>query len=248
MPRILALVIGNNKYQTNPLENCLNDATDLARILESINCKVDLHEDLTSDNMYEAIKGFTETIRRDDFVIFYFAGHAVQWGDQNFLMPCDNKKIISGADMRRYATNAQESLDQMANMEPHFVLFLLDCCRQYWLPTTTRATNSEKNQVGGLNTMIARPGTLIAFACAPGQTTSDQSFDRSNGLFTKHLLKHITAPAVDIQVVLRRVANDVARETHNKQIPYQLSSIMTENIFLVPAREMSLDDDMLLLL
>ena len=56
-----------------------------------------------------------------------------------------------------------------------------------------------------------------------------------NGRFTKSLLKHIITPDVDIQLVLRRVANDVAKETNHTQIPYQISSLMTvDAICLVP--------------
>jgi uncharacterized caspase-like protein len=184
--------------------------------------------------MYNYIKNFVKSIKPNDFVIFFFAGHGVQWGDQNFLLPCDNGKITgNGRDMQRYATNAQQSLDDMASMKPHFILFLLDCCRDYWLPSSARS-NTANNQVGGLNKMNAPPGTLIAFACAPGQTASDRLPDTTNGIFTKYLLKHIITPGLDIEMVLRKVATDVAIETKNSQIPYRVSSIMTDNICLIP--------------
>jgi uncharacterized caspase-like protein len=238
MPRKLALIIGNNDYQTNPLKNCVNDAISLAEVLRSVNIEVELQVNLKSDDMYECIKIFTETIQRDDFVIFFFAGHAVQWGDQNFLLPCDNGKIISGRDMQRYATNAQQNIDEMTNMKPHFILFLLDCCREYWLPSTTRsiASNSITNnhQIGGLNKMNAPPETLIAFACAPGQTVADRWSETKNGMFTKYLLKHIITPGIDIELVLRKVAADVSNDTNHNQIPYRVTSITTENICLVP--------------
>jgi uncharacterized caspase-like protein len=238
MPRKLALIIGNNDYQINPLKNCVNDATSLAKILMSVKIEVELQVDLKSDDMYECIKRFAETIRQDDFVIFFFAGHGMQWGDQNFLLPCDNGKITSDRDMQRYATNAQQNIDEMANMKPHVILFLLDCCREYWLPSTTRsiASNSITNnhQIGGLNKMTAPPGTLIAFACAPGQTVADQWSETKNGIFTKYLLEHIIAPGMDIELVLRKVAADVSNDTNHKQIPYRVSSIMTENVCLIP--------------
>ena len=81
--------------------------------------------------MYECIDAFTALIKPNDFVIFFFAGHGIQWGDQNFLLPCDDHKIKSGNDMQRYAINAQMTVDGMAEMNPNIVLFLLDCCRSY---------------------------------------------------------------------------------------------------------------------
>ena len=234
MSRRLALIIGNNDYQTNPLKNCVNDATSLARVLRSVTFEVELKINLKSEDMYQCINLFTETIKPDDIVVFFFAGHGVQWGDQNFLLPCDNQKITSGRDMQRFATNAQQDIDEMANMKPNFILFLLDCCRTYWLPSRGRVTTSEQ-QVGGLNGMIAPPGTLIAYACAARKTAGDESSERTNGIFTKYLLKHIITPGLDIELVLRKVATDVADETNQSQIPYRVSSIRAESICLVPA-------------
>jgi uncharacterized caspase-like protein len=230
MSRKLALIIGNNNYSTSPLKNCVNDASRLASLLEKLDCDVKLHTNLNSENMYEYIKAFTKTIQPNDFIIFFFAGHGVQWGDQNFLLPCD-KDITGGRDMRRYATNAQETVDHMAEKNPHVVVFLLDCCRVYWAPSTARA--KAVSQQAGLKQMTAPPGTLIAFACAPGQTTSDISSDADNGIFTKYLLKHIPTPDTDIETVLRRVANDVTTETNHLQRPYRVSSITIDNICLV---------------
>ena len=167
MPRKIALIIGHDDYRKDPLENCVNDALSLEKVLRSIAFDVDPpRTNLKSDEMGECIKAIAETIQRDDWVIFFFVGHGLQWEGQYFLMPCDNRKIVSNADMQRYAINAQQTLDQMVNMNPHFILFLLDCCREYWLTKTTCTTPND-NQVDQSNHMIARPGTLITFACAP---------------------------------------------------------------------------------
>jgi uncharacterized caspase-like protein len=180
--------------------------------------------------MYTSIKKFTKSIQSGDFVIFFFAGHAVQWGDQNFLFPCDNDTIENRADICRYAINAQETIDRIADRDPRVVLFFLDCCRSYWLPKSGR---SCEQLVGGLNQMKAPPGTLIAFACAPGETTPDQALYSRNSIFTKYLLKHVTTPDIDVEKMLRRVANAIAIETKNKQLPYRVSSITEDDVYIV---------------
>src|SRR5437660_1485131 len=93
--------------------------------------------------------------------------------------------LIIGNNDYSNGINAQQTIDQMANMGPQVVVFLLDCCRNYWLPKPRR--NGE-HYVGGLQQMKAPPGTLIGFACAPGETIPDQFSDSKNGIFTKHLL------------------------------------------------------------
>jgi uncharacterized caspase-like protein len=233
MSRKLALIIGNNDYSNGPLKNCVNDATCLAHVLKQVkNCQVELKKNLKSDDMYECIKDFTASINGNDFVIFFFAGHGMQWGDQNFLLPCDNAKIKSGNDMQRYAINAQEVVNKMAEMNPHIVLFLLDCCRSYWMPeqSSNRGTNQQALR---LQQMKAPRQTLIAFACAAGEVVSDQYEASTNGLFTKYLIKHITTPGVHIETVLLKVAKDVATNTHDLQRLNRVSDLISE-IYLVP--------------
>ncbi|CAF5098026.1 unnamed protein product, partial [Rotaria sp. Silwood1] len=93
---------------------------------------------------------------------------------------------------------------------------------------------SGDQSVVGLHEMKAPSETIIAFACAAGATTSDESSESENGIFTKYLLKHITTPGIDIDIILRRVAKDVAQETRSKQEPFRVSSIREENVCVVP--------------
>jgi hypothetical protein len=93
------------------------------------------------------------SVESNDFIIFFFAGHGIQWGDQNFLLPCDNNKITTGEDMQRYAINAQSTVDGIAEKNPYLVLFLLDCCRNYWMPVKSKIVLYEVIVVrsGGLS-------------------------------------------------------------------------------------------------
>lgn len=227
-----ALIIGNNNYNVNPLINCVNDANALAKELTECKFEVFLKLDLMSTNMYDCVKEFIKSIQPNDFIIFFYAGHGVQWGDQNFLLPCDNQLITDGDDMIKFAINAQWMVDKIAKQNPYVVIFLLDCCREYWLPSEGRGGSQVAR---GLHQMKAPAGTMIAFACAAGQIAADSGSDSKNGLFTKHLLKHIKSPGTDIDIILRRVAKDVANETKNGQEPFRVSSIRDENVYIVPS-------------
>lgn len=235
MSRKVVLIIGNNNYSNTPLKNCVNDATCLANLLRRLeNCQVELKINMESNDMYRCIDNFIKSIRTDDFVIFFFAGHGIQWGDQNFLLPCDNSNITSEEDMQRYGINAQSTVDKMAQVNPSVIVFLLDCCRKYWIPARKGGYRATNQQIGGLNQMKAPQQTLIAFACAPGEVASDQSEVSNNGLFTKYLLEHIMTSHEHIETVLRRVARDVATATNNSQIAFRVSSIVSDEVYLVP--------------
>ena len=78
-----------------------------------------------------------------------------------------------------------------------------------------------------------KAGSLIAFSCAPGTIAVDGK-GRRNGLFTKHLLKHITTPNQDIRKILTNVTKGVKKESGSSQIPFQSVSLEEWNICLCP--------------
>ena len=55
----IALVIGNAKYQINPLKNPVNDAKDIAASLEELGFEVKLVEDANKTTIKEAIEKFS---------------------------------------------------------------------------------------------------------------------------------------------------------------------------------------------
>ncbi|CAF3778761.1 unnamed protein product [Rotaria magnacalcarata] len=78
--RKLAFVIGIGKYDNiNKLSNPENDANDMSSALESIGFTVTQAAHLNRVEMQQAIVKFENSIHPGDMVLFYFAGHGVQW-------------------------------------------------------------------------------------------------------------------------------------------------------------------------
>ncbi|CAF1303179.1 unnamed protein product [Didymodactylos carnosus] len=81
--------------------------------------------------------------------------------------------------------------------------------------------------------MKAPGGSLVQFACAAGALAADGRGEDRNGLYTKHLLKHIAVPNQDLEHIFRAVGAGVYEESKRKQSPYRVSSIMiNEHIYL----------------
>jgi uncharacterized caspase-like protein len=232
-PRKIALLIGNNNYTKNPLVNCIHDAMDLSLELEKAGFLVTKKTDLNYEAMDRAIESFAASIRPDDFALFFFAGHGVQWEDQNYLIPCDDDRIMDSTDLKYRATNAQRALELMSDKDPFVIIYLLDCCRTYWLPNLAR---NRAMSTRGLAVMPALGGSLVAFACAPGKTAEDAAPNGRNGVFTYYLLQHITKPGENLAMVLTDVTDGVATETNNTQIPYYTSALRGKDIYIVPPR------------
>jgi uncharacterized caspase-like protein len=230
--RKIALLIGNNQYKRSPLSNCVNDATDLSNELKRIGFYVTKSTDLIHEEMEKRIRQFANSIMSGDIVLFFYAGHGVQWEDQNYLIPCDNDRIENPIDYRYRATNAQHILESMADKKPFVIIYLLDCCREYCLPSMAR--NRGINLSRGMAPMSAVAGSLVAFACAPGKIAGDKALNGRNGVFTYHLLQHITKPGEEILNLMRDVTDGVANETNETQLPYLTSALRKRDIYLVP--------------
>ena len=82
-----ALVIGNATYETGPLRNPVNDATDMAAVLQRLGFEATLLKDAKLRAMEEAIEAFSQKLRKGGVGLFYFAGHGVQVGGENYIVP-----------------------------------------------------------------------------------------------------------------------------------------------------------------
>ncbi len=158
--------------------------------------------------------------------MFFYAGHAVEFNGQNYLIPAP-AAIQSGRDLPFEAV----PLDLVANQleKARTTLIFLDACRDN--PFTLRLGGGER----GLATRgLAAPGaastgTLVAFATAPGHTAADGVGDHSP--FTRALLANIDVPGLEIRQLLGRVRRQVREETNGTQVPWESSALEGEFYF-----------------
>src|SRR5258708_24750449 len=78
----------------------------------------------------------------------------------------------------------------------------------------------------GLAQVEAPPGTLIAFATAPGSAASDGG--GRNGLYTGHLVAEIKLPGAPIEEIFKAVRASVLRDSQGKQVPLESTSLDSE--------------------
>ena len=223
-----ALIIGINRYPRVPLVYCINDAEDLKDTLVHIGFDVSLGINCDRKEFLQMINTFVEGIQRTDLILFYFAGHGKQHGDQNYLLPSDydyNHLTTEDKHIADHAVNAQYIMKRIDDKYCRITIFLFDCCRNF---VRTRAIDMQQ----GLSPMNAPAETLIAFSCAPGEATLDETRNNRNSIFTENLLKMITTTNKDIEEVLKTVSRNVKLQTNGFQKPYRTSSL-TEEVFLV---------------
>ncbi len=212
-----ALIIGNSNYKDSPLKNSANDARDMTSILKGVGFDVTIKINASQREMENAVRQFGKKIRQGGAGLFYYAGHGIQVNGRNYLIPID-ATIESEADVKYEAVDAGLVLGKMEDAGNDLNIVILDACRN------NPFARSFRSNIKGLARMDAPKGSIVAYATAPGSVAADGN--QRNGIYTKHLMKNMKKPGLTIEQVLKQVRVAVARETANKQIPWESSSLM----------------------
>ncbi len=91
--RRIALLIGNADYYFAPLKNPLNDANDLGHKLAAIGFETTVIENPGYQQFRSAIRSFYHEVSQDPdtLSVFYYAEHAIQMNNVNYLIAVDSK-------------------------------------------------------------------------------------------------------------------------------------------------------------
>lgn len=215
----VALVVGNGAYSDAPLRNTINDADDMNSALRSLGFSVTLLKNANRESMMRAIDDFGRNLRGSEIGLFYFAGHGAEVRGRNYLFPI-KAKVNNEADVRYRTVEAGYVLAEMEAAGPQASIVILDACRN------NPFTRGFRSGTRGLAMMDAPTGSLIAFATSPGNIAADGN--RRNGLYTEHLLKHLTTPGLSLRDVMLKTRIGVAQATGRKQIPWESTSLMSQ--------------------
>jgi uncharacterized caspase-like protein len=127
-PDRVALVIGNGAYQhVPPLANPRNDAADIAAALRRIGFEVVDGRDLDKRATEMKIIEFGRKLETANLALFFYAGHGLQVGGKNYLVPVD-AKVERAADLNFETIDLSQVLAQMEG-DKRVNLIFLDACR-----------------------------------------------------------------------------------------------------------------------
>ncbi len=206
-----ALVIGVQNYSSiKQLRHSLNDANDIASVLESRGFKVDLLRDpKTNTEIKAAIRRYFNTVTKGTVGIIYYSGHATVHDGNNYLIPA-NAQVETPADLDDQCVKMDYVMNSL-NTNDNLNILILDACR------TNDIKGVTKGITDGLVSVDPPQGSIVLFAAQPGHTASDGT--GRNGLFTSKLLRYINEPNLDISAILKKVKQDVHVESNGTQLP-----------------------------
>jgi uncharacterized caspase-like protein len=166
-------------------------------------------------------------------VAIFYAGHGVQLGAANYILPID----VGGDDEEQLKDEAiplQRILDDMSERKVKFTLAVLDACRDNPFKGKGRSIGGGAR---GLAPTSAATGQMVVFSAGTGQQALDSlgSADKSkNGLFMRVFNREIQKPGVSIDRLVRNVRNEVvslAKTIGHEQVPAIYDQVVGEFFF-----------------
>jgi hypothetical protein len=225
----VALVIGDSAYAgAGRLANPVNDARAIADVLRGLGFDVELALDVGYLDLTRAVRRFGDRIETAHVALFYYAGHGLQVGGSNFLVPVD-AQLANERDVRFETVDLASIIDLMRGSTPRVNLIFLDACRDNPLARNMTRTNQTR-QLSGLGLApITASGMLIAFSTEPGSVSIDGTGD--NSPFAAALVQYMPTPGLEIRQMLTRVRQNVRQATGGRQITWDHSSLEDEFYF-----------------
>ncbi len=222
----VALSIGNASYTgLTSLKNAANDGADVAAALQGLGFEVFSGTDMTRAQTLTLLEDFRQAAKNADIVVFFYAGHAFQIDERNYIVPVDAKlksmedAVVDSMDLNVFL--------QALNASGGTRVVILDACRNN--PLDELKERSADTLRNGLAKLDRDKDFFIAYSTQPDNVAYD-GIDR-NSFFTEALLNHIHTPGQSVSDLMISVRRDVIHATGGQQVPFDRSSLTDQLVF-----------------
>jgi len=225
----VALVIGNGDYRhSQPLANPANDARDFADMLEGMGFSVIRLFDGDFAATRESMRAFNLQVGDAEVALFYYAGHGMELGGENWLIPID-AELKTERDLAVEALSLK-TIVQSVGRATKLGLVILDSCRDN--PFAAKMTTSKltRSVDRGLARVEPLQNVLVAYAAKDGTTAIDGT--GRNSPYTAALLRHMPEAGVEVSFIFRKVRDTVLTATNRRQQPFVYGSLSSKAIYL----------------
>lgn len=220
-----ALVIGNQRYDRWPaLRNARSDAHLMADTFRALGYQTTLVEDADARSLRQRIGQFSDQLGQGGVGALYYAGHGVQAGGRNYLLPTD-MPAGTGA-VGTSALSVDELLKLLRHSGAEASLVLLDACRNDPLDGPAARRWRGASSEGFAEPTRVLPGMMVAYATQPGERALDGA--GRNGPFATALARWLPEPGMRLTDAMEQVKRQVRADTHDDQRPLVESSLVTD--------------------
>jgi tetratricopeptide (TPR) repeat protein len=225
----VALVIGNSAYQkVARLNNAHNDAEAVAAALRKVGfATVQMRQDLPREQFVDTLKRFAEQAAGAEWAVIYYAGHGIEVNGINYLIPT-NATLASDSQVPFEAIPLDHLLLSVEGASK-LRLVMLDACRENPFLAGMKRNNLTRTVGRGLAKVEPDSATLVVYAAKAGAVAQDGK--GPNGPFAEAFVKHVDTPGLEINLLFRKVRDEVLRSTERRQEPYVYGSLSAEEFY-----------------
>jgi hypothetical protein len=219
----VALVIGIDRYDNLDsrvqLKKAKADAKGIAETLRSLGFDVIHKDDVARSAFNSHWQDFLNKLSAGDTAAFYFAGHGIELGGRNYLIPRDVPTVRPGRDelLKRESLSLQEFLADLREKGTRLNLVILDACRDNpFEQVAGRSVGSAR----GLAVTEPPEGTFIMYSAGTGESALDSLSDTDpdpNSVYTRLLLPLLKTKGISLTDVAEQVRVQVRQITSTVQ-------------------------------
>jgi tetratricopeptide (TPR) repeat protein len=230
----MALVIANASYPDAdpPLHLPTKDARALADELKRSGFEVEFGENLTKQQLVNAIAAFKKKIRPGATLLMFYSGYAVQAGHHAHMIPVD-AQVWSERDVHRDGISIEQALGEVSEQGAGVKLVIVDAARRNPFERRFRSASA------GLGPIVAPNNTLVIYSAGLGQVVNESRGEQS--LFMREFLKELRAPGISAEEAFTRTRIDVSRASETEQVPWVSSSLLQSFAFGPAERQSDLE-------
>jgi uncharacterized caspase-like protein len=182
--------------------------------------------------MNDVLREFAAVAEKADWAVVYFAGHGIEIGGTNYLIPID-AKLSFDRDVPFEAIPMDNVMSAVAGAK-RLRLVLLDACRDNPFVNQMSRTVAGRSIGRGLAQIEPEAGTLVVFAAKHGQIALDG--EKQNSPFASALVKRVLTPGLEVRRLFDHVRDDVLELTGRRQQPFSYGSLPGREDFFFVAR------------
>lgn len=235
--RCRALLIGNARYNNvSAVESAVPDVDLVASKLREVGCReqsIEVQRNLQIEEMRQAIEDrFFPSIQPGEIAVFYFAGHAVQADQENYLLGVDFNPHTKD-EMRDAAYLLNRFSKRVEDHKPALFLMLLDAAYD------DQVLAAIPNYVPGL----AEYPSSILNGIVIYSTAKDHPVSHAPGdgpsVFAQALAMQMLRPGQTVTELASEIHRFVDSETSGAQRPYLLLGYTGRFRFVAPPPEVA---------
>lgn len=211
--RRLALVVGNDAYEKLPrLQKAVGDARSVGATLANLGYSVIKGENVSRREMNRLFADFEQQVQPGDTTFFFFAGHGVSIGAENFLLPTDmpRPRENEAGLVQDEAHSVNALIQRIQSRHAAANIFILDACRDNpFAATGVRSIGGTR----GLGRTDAPTGVFVLYSAGIGQSALDRLSDSDadpNSVFTRKLIPLLQTPGLTHVQLAKRLQSQVS--------------------------------------